>query len=609
MAQALNKTRFRDIAEREIKAREILDDRLRKFESIENKDNRTLSADEKAEKKLIKAILAEIENSQSERFPEVCDPLFVGARQLFKEEGMLSKPLMSHEEGVLLFRRKVVNREIVLTALTLGLLCADSVDSPPVKIAQEKTRKGGGTGIPDDDGDDDEKSIIELGHEEDEKLAMSDDGEKEKTIVSDTNHLFWKHLTRAFYNAIGEAREIEDLAVMVLPILAVEGDSDGYRRTYVPNVRVEEFARIMRELVKRGVTKTEIQLRRRVNEALDRVQLVGVEGPIEEKGIDLPDLDEVTDNDIIAENVRLMGPMIVSAMFDELKAFQVVDHLVERFQRGTLSIVSSEAGKLLYRYWREAPNRISEMERRTFYATTLGVPGGEAGEFINRNFNDLWLRFVSSVSEFVRQGEVDKLLRAGIPSPVSHQQVRKAARDLASNLSLHGYGMAYYAAVELQEQIKFMIQLLGDKDIRGNFGARDMWQVIDQVATLELGGAKTSSRYRTLATCGTIITAWLAQNAPEIMSASGPLLDITEIRHPPARISGQKASTHPNDYDLVNACELWLADTGTADSRVEQLSQPYEAPTQTSRPVEVPSVVQDMLSGMGDLGVGFGKTN
>ncbi len=233
--------------------------------------------------------------------------------------------------------------------------------------------------------------------------------------------------------------------------------------------------------------------------------------------------------DFATENVRLMGPMIVSAMFDELKAFQVVDRLVDHFQTGTLPIGSGEAGKLLYTYWREAPNRMSEMERRTFYAATIGVSGGENKVFVNREFNDLWLRFVSSVSDFVRQSEVDKLLRTSLPSSVSHQQVRKAARDLASNLSLHGYGMAYYATLELQDQISFMIKLLGDPEIRSAYGAPDIWQVIDQVATLELGGAKTSSRYRTLATCGTIITAWLANNAHRIMSATGPLIDIDEV--------------------------------------------------------------------------------
>src|SRR5688500_10005716 len=115
--------------------------------------------------------------------------------------------------------------------------------------------------------------------------------------------------------------------------------------------------------------------------------------------------------------------------------------------------------------------------RRNYYAMTMGIPGGATSGMVKREYNDVLLRFISSVSSFVRQNEVDRLLRAQLPSPISHQQIRKAARDLAVNLSLHGYGMAFYAALDLQAQIKFMIGLLGDKEVMANYGARDMWQV------------------------------------------------------------------------------------------------------------------------------------
>ena len=207
------------------------------------------------------------------------------------------------------------------------------------------------------------------------------------------------------------------------------------------------------------------------------------------------------------------------------------------------------------------------------------------------------------MSSFVRQNEVDKLLRATLPSPISHQQIRKSARDLAVNLSLHGYGMAYYAALDLQAQIKFMIGLLGDKEVMANYGARDMWQVVDQVATLELGGAKTSSRYRTLATCGAIITAWLANNADRIRRAGGPIIDIDEVRQPKPRIDGSKATTSPTDADLVNACELWLADTATGDSVIDQMAQPRETPVMTSRPVQIPAIAREMLADLPGMGL------
>jgi hypothetical protein len=329
---------------------------------------------------------------------------------------------------------------------------------------------------------------------------------------------------------------------------------------------------------------------------------VGENRPIADSFLDLPELDTLGVTKIDPNLVRLSGAAICSAMLEELKAFDVVDKLLELYQAGLLSIGPGEAGKLLYKYWKDTPNRMSAPERGDFYATLIGRPSGSVNNsMVNREFNDLWLRFVSSVSNFVRQNEVDNLLRAAIPSGVSHQQVRKSARDLAGNLSLHGFGMAYYAALEMQDQIKFMIKLLSDKDIMDTCGAKNMWDVIDYYATMELGGAKTSSRYRTLATCGTIITAWLANNIDRINQATGPLLDSDAIRFPVPRPSGQKATTNPTDYDLVNACELWLADTATSDDRVAEMSQPREAPVMTSRPVQIPAIAREMLSGL-DLG-------
>jgi hypothetical protein len=427
-------------------------------------------------------------------------------------------------------------------------------------------------------------------------------------IVADPTGAKWAALSRMFFAAIGEAQSMTSLAMLVLPLLAQEGDPRGAADRSPGSVDAGEFAHVMRQLVTAGVTDEEPQLRRRMNEVLNVIQNRHNDGSSVELGIDLPDLEDAAEFGIVPDNVRLMGPMIVAAMFDELKAFEVVDKLVELFQQGMLTIGNGTAGKQLYKYWKDSPNRMSDAERRNFYAMTMGIPGGATSGMVNREFNDLWLRFVSSVSAFVRQNEVDRLLRAQLPSPISHQQIRKAARDLAVNLSLHGYGMAFYAALDLQAQIKFMIGLLGDKEVMANYGARDMWQVVDQVATLELGGAKTSSRYRTLATCGAIITAWLANNADRIRRPGGPIIDIDEVRQPKPRTDGSKATTSPTDADLVNACELWLADTATGDTVIDQMAQPRETPMMTSRPVQIPSIAREMLADLPSLGLGYHNT-
>jgi hypothetical protein len=417
-------------------------------------------------------------------------------------------------------------------------------------------------------------------------------------IVSDPSDPVATTFTRAFFVAAGEAEGLLPLAALVLAILQDEGDPDrGGGRP--GEVRTVEFAKVMRCLAERGVTAEKPQqLRRRINECLDRIQDVGIEPSVADTGIALPDLNRVTAYQIQEQNVEAMGPMICSAMFDELKAFDVLDTILYQWQQGTLPIDVSQAGRMLYDYWKSAPNRMSEAERRGLYALTMGIPGGSVNGngSVNRDFNDLWMRFVSSVSTLVRQKTVDQLLRQSVPSAIHQQQVRKAARDLAANLSRYAFGIVNYAARDLQDQINKMIAVLNHEDIKRSFGARDMWQVIDQVATLELGGARNSARYRTLATCGAIITKWLAQNVKKYNNASGtPVIDVLEVTSPNPKQSDEPTK-RPTDYDLVNACELWLADTAVSDDQIDEISRrPREAPAMTSRPVQIPSIARELI--------------
>lgn len=224
---------------------------------------------------------------------------------------------------------------------------------------------------------------------------------------------------------------------------------------------------------------------------------------------------------IVAENLRAMGPVMVAAMFEELKAFQVADKLVELFRAGLLPIQGS-AGEKLLAYWREGANRLSEAERRDLYAPGLDIPGGEPAGIGNRDFDALWLRFVSAVSA----------------APRRQAPLRKAARDLIGNLSQHRFGPA---ARRLRADVDAVDRLLREPDIQRAYGARDMWQLIDRVATDQLGGARNTARHRRLAKDGATIVAWLAANLPRIEGTKGPL----------------------PDEDLVKACKRWLVDRGT----------------------------------------------
>lgn len=564
--------RFRDLVKREDDSRSYL---RTAQASLRHRIERGSATEE--EKKAFSRITKVLEYVDTAAAADkVVDPLFIAVRDAFNgRPGLLGKTVQNHSDGKLKTSNGTDFDEVAKISLVLGLLAADEVKTPRVVVCIE-------------DGS----------------------GAEKAKIVSDPTDPTKASFRKEFFAAVGEMEGVLALAKLTLSILEAEGDNNGRER---PSGEVDlvEFAKVVRCLHEKGIDDHEPQLRRRINECLDAIQSVGEDRPLSEIQIALPNLDEISDYQIQADNVRLMGSIICSAMMDELKVFQVLDRLVEMSQNGTLPIGRGKAGEMLYKYWKETPNRMSEAERMNFYAITIGIPGGDANSKGNWEFNDLWMRFVSTVSSLVRQKSVDRLLQQSVPSAIGQQQVRKAARDLSRNLSAHGYGMALYAAIDLQAEIKKIIEILSHKDIMSAFGAHDMWQVIDQVATLELGGARNTARYATLATCGAIITAWLANNVEKFnRSTTRPVIDLVAVTSDDPPTAGPKATSKPLDYDLVNACELWLADTATSEERIEQLArEPREAPAMTSRPVQIPSIAREMLDQAGlpgmELGMGM----
>ena len=216
-------------------------------------------------------------------------------------------------------------------------------------------------------------------------------------------------------------------------------------------------------------------------------------------------------DDISADNLRAAGAIYTAAQLDELRLFAVTDRIAELFAAGQLPIGSGRAAKAFQDYWRARDGRLSEAERRAVYARVLGLPGGDSTARANRQFDALWLRFVTAANDYARPADAESSLDQGILSG--------AARDLAANLSRHAGGMALRAAVELGAQMKDATRLLGDPDVRRAFGARDMWQVVDSVARNDLGGARNSARHRALAQSGTAILDWLAEHARDLAKA------------------------------------------------------------------------------------------
>ena len=370
----------------------------------------------------------------------------------------------------------------------------------------------------------------------------------------------------------------------------------------VSAVSARTTAQIVRRLVADRVTPNDTWLSSRLESAFNLLTGAVEGAPPSALEIDLPDLEVAVDIDIVKENLHAVQAIYFSYQLEEMRMYQVVERIVELFRQGLLPLGRGRVGDYLYKYYQKAGERITESERRDLYFRCFGAPGGNpgAGE-PNRDFNELWLRFLSAVSSFARQLTVDRMLRSNVPMAVSQEQVRKAGRDLGANLSRNGYGIAYNAAIEMQQSILEFRDVLTDPDLRNVFGARDMWQVIDLVNANYLGGTRNTHRFRTQSRNGAIIVRWIANHVQQLSNVAGPVLQIDQIVNPQMfRVDADhKPTVDPTDWDLVNACEQWLAVGGVQDQSVEQYAQPIEAPITSSRPIGMPQFARDALDAAG----------
>jgi len=360
-------------------------------------------------------------------------------------------------------------------------------------------------------------------------------------------------------------------------------------------------AAVVRKLAADGVSANDPWISSRLESAYNVLTGVVDGAPPSAQEIVLPDLEEAVDIDIVAENLNAVQAIYFSWQLEEMRLFQVVETIVDLFRKGLLPLGRSGVGDYLYNYYKKAAERITEGERRDFYMRIFGAPGGNPGNEPNRDFNELWLRFVSAVSSYARQLTVERLLRSAVPMGVSQEQVRKAGRDLGANLSRNGYGIAYFAATELTQTITEFRDTLQNAELRASFGAKDWVQVVDQVNVNYLGGARNTYRYRTQSRAGAVIIRWIANNVQRLSSINGAVLSVEQIVNAQLRaaMASNNPMVDPSDWDLVNACEQWLAVGGVQEQNVEQYAQPIESPTMTSRPIEIPQVARDVLGNMG----------
>ncbi len=276
--------------------------------------------------------------------------------------------------------------------------------------------------------------------------------------------------------------------------------------------------------------------------------------------------------EIVSANLRALETIYFTAMLEEARLFDVVERLGDMFTRGGLPLGPGRAGAMLYHYWKGSHSRLTKGQRQNVYARAFGLPGGNAEVMPNREFDDLWVRFVSIVGMY--SAELQSLPPG--ERSVSAEEVLVSGRNLAVNLSAHGHGLAWFAAKDFKTEIQQVLELLADAELQKAYGAKDPWQIIRNVAAVELGARPNVPRAHTRAESGVIIIRWLANRRARLLRPrSANILrheDICEGRT--AGSQNKKASVYPTDSDLVTACEQWLGVTGTEEAELKGQEAP-----------------------------------
>lgn len=343
----------------------------------------------------------------------------------------------------------------------------------------------------------------------------------------------------------------------------------------------QEFASVGRYVISRA---TEIpfghpRFERQVQIGLDQY----ISGAPVFDSLELPPLqgDNGADTEIIPDNIKAVSMVYAAYQLDVgMRMIDVVDRINEIFHNGQLPIGFDAGGRAIDDYNWSAEDRLNAVQRRSQYSRVLGMSGGDISKEVQANtqFDSLFMRFLSSLAEYDRQQRVSDIVERVRPRNLTSEYVRKAGRDLAANLSLYGWAATHFAARRLRQHIEEALNILKQPSVQKSYGATNLYQVIERVASLEFNSTPNIVKHRTMAEAGKQILDLVAKYAHVWSRSDGrPLFtentgsvytDTTGYRTNQGEIDDADRDT------FLSLTQQWLAVNGIKDAQVDKYSEP-----------------------------------
>ncbi|HEX9538237.1 MAG TPA: hypothetical protein VGA04_08710 [Streptosporangiaceae bacterium] len=324
-------------------------------------------------------------------------------------------------------------------------------------------------------------------------------------------------------------------------------------------------------------------------------------GTVIQGSLDLPLLSGAavsgTDAGLDPNNIRGFALWAGAYPLDPLAGvIRSVDRMVELFMNGVLPVSPEMGGAALNDYYWDRINQMTENDRAMQYSRILGVSTGLVSKDapVNANYQPLFQRLLSSLSEYDRQQRVADLLGNQRGLSLTGEHVRKAGRDLAANCTLFGYGYTILGAKKLQHQLQTCINILKLPDVQQAWGVQSAWQVVERVSSQEFHTTPNIVKCVTMAESTKKILDLIAKNVDAWSATS----DVPLFLVPGQEALGSDIS-EIDRIQFMRQTEYWLAVNGIKDAQVAQDSQPTDTPAISS----IPS-----MDGTGGTGGGNGHS-
>jgi hypothetical protein len=282
-------------------------------------------------------------------------------------------------------------------------------------------------------------------------------------------------------------------------------------------------------------------------------------------------LDELGDIDIPEPELeridkaqlRALATLYLAADLEPAGIVPAVETLAGLASTGALDLDLGGAQPLIVAWWRARNDRPSTPERNAFFSRLFGTSSGPLAADADRNldFEDRMLSLCEALYK------LDEMV-ADDPYGGTAQQARAraAARALVENLARAGGGITAFLATEIVAMLKDAFAIIGHRDLRGAFAARDLWGVVSGIGRVARQRFRPAGPYLRRGKAGMTVISWLADVSDKLGRTGGP---IVAIGHPVVGSAidwleatldiGESSTPEPIRRDRVADASPWSA--------------------------------------------------